>query len=294
MAPPPTRRTRSDRLTRIGLAAHPLSDIYHLLLNWSWTRILACIAALYAVANAVFAGIYMLDRGGIENARPDSFVDHFFFSVQTMATIGYGQMVPKSGFANALVAVEALFGLVGLAMATGLMFAKFSRPTARVVFSKVAVVSLRDRVPSLMLRLANERSVGLVEATMRLILARDEVTAEGEKTRRFHTLDLVRSQTSVFAMTWTTIHPITEKSQLFGETPESLRAKDAELVATVIGIDGMTGDTVHARHVYVASEILFGKRFVDIMKTTPDGDGIIDFRNFHDVMDVVESTAAQK
>jgi inward rectifier potassium channel len=286
MAPSAPRRTRSDRVTRIGLEAHPLSDIYHRLLTSSWALVLAMIAGLYGAANAAFALAYLLDRGGIENARPGSFVDHFFFSVQTMATIGYGQMVPKSAFANALVTIEALFGLVGLAMATGLMFAKFSRPTARVVFSRVAVVSHRDRVPSLMLRLANERSVGLVEATMRLILARDEKTAEGERIRRFHTLDLVRSHTSIFAMTWTTIHPITEKSPLFGETMESLVAKDAELVATVVGIDGTTGDNVHARYTYIASEILFGKRFVDIIRTSPDGNGIIDFRNFHDVVDV--------
>jgi inward rectifier potassium channel len=288
MDPPKPRRTRADRITRIGLAAHPLSDIYHQLLTCSWTLLLAGIAGLYVFANAIFALAYYLDRGGIENARPDSYVDHFFFSVQTMATIGYGQMVPHSAFANVLVTIEALFGLVGLAMATGLMFAKFSRPTARVVFSKVAVVTLRDRVPSLMLRLANERSVGLVEATMRLILARDEDTAEGERIRRFHTLDLVRSHTAIFAMTWTTIHPIKETSPLFGETTDSLISKDAELVATVVGTDGMTGDTVHARYTYIASEILFDRRFVDIIRTTPDGNGVIDFRKFHDTVDVVD------
>jgi len=145
---------------RIGVRRHPLTDLYHLLLTSPWWALFGLIVASYLVANAAFAALFWLDEGGVENVRPGNFADAYFFSVQTMATIGYGKMVPVSTFANAVVAVEALFGLVSLALATGLMFAKFSQPKARVLFSRFAVVTQRDGVRSLMVRLANKRGPG--------------------------------------------------------------------------------------------------------------------------------------
>ncbi len=152
---------------------------------------------VFVVANALFAVVYMLDKG-IENARPGSFADAFFFSVQTMATIGYGKMDPDTFLAEVMVSIEALIGLVGLAMTTGLVFAKFSRPTARVRFSRVALVSNRDGVPSLQFRMANLRANRIVDVSARVVFARQERTLEGEEMRRFYDLKLQRDRNAIF------------------------------------------------------------------------------------------------
>jgi inward rectifier potassium channel len=267
---------------KIGAARRPLHDLYHFLLTSPWWALFALMLAGYLGANAVFALVY-LAGGGIENAQPGSFRDAYFFSVQTMATIGYGKMAPVSTFANMLVALEAAFGLVLFALATGLMFAKFSQPRARVLFSQDAVVSVRDGKRSLMVRIANERATGLVEAQIRLVVVRDETTSEGEAVRRFHTLPLARSSSAVFALSWTVIHPIDESSPLYGETPESLAKSRTDIVASLVGIEEATGQTVHARHAWKGQEIRFEHRFADVLVRTPDGRPALDYNRFHDV-----------
>ena len=166
-----------------------LGDLYHLLVDSPWPRLLGIIATLFLIVNALFAFAYLAGGDGIENARPGSFIDAFFFSVQTMGTIGYGRLAPGTVWSNLLVTVEVITGVLGLAMVTGLVFAKFSRPTARVVFSQRAVVTPHDGVPSLMFRMANARGNRIVEARVRAVLARDETTAEGETMRRFHDVE---------------------------------------------------------------------------------------------------------
>lgn len=262
-----------------------MTDIYHFLLTSPWWVLFGLMLLSYMGANALFALVYLLG-GGVENARPGSFADAYFFSVQTMATIGYGKMTPESVLANVVVTVEALFGLVGLALATGLMFSKFSQPRARVIFSKHAVVSVRDGVHSLMVRLANERRTGLVEAQLRVVLVRDEITIEGESVRRFHTLALTRLSNAVFALSWTAIHPIDETSPLYGETPASLERSRADLVASLVGIEEATAQTVHARFAWKSTEILFGYRFADILVHLPDGRRALDYTLFDDVQPV--------
>jgi inward rectifier potassium channel len=283
---PPARlieRSGRSSVVRVGLERGRFADLYHSLLVSSWPRLIGVIFLLYLVANALFAGLYLLVPGSIEHAQPGSIVDAFFFSVQTMATIGYGKMVPSGLFANALVAVEALLGLLGLAMVTGLLFAKFSRPTARVLWSRVATVGPRQGVPALMFRMANERPNQIVEAQLRVVLARDEVTLEGEPLRRFYDLALVRERTAIFALTWTAIHPIVPESPLHGATAESLRAINAELVCSLIGIDETFSQTVHARYSYVADDLVWGVRFVDILSVGADGRRTIDYSRFHEV-----------
>jgi inward rectifier potassium channel len=269
---------------RIGVPPRPLTDdLYHHFMTASWRAVFASILAAYLGTNALFALFYAVS-GGIENARPGNFEDAYFFSVQTMATIGYGRMVPTSTTANAAVAFEALFGLVSLALATGLMFAKFSQPRARVIFSRFAVVNVRDGVKSLMVRLANERTTGLVEAQLRIVFVRDERTVEGEPVRRFHTLPLTRSSNAVFALSWTAVHPIDEASPLYGETAESLEASHANVVASLIGIEEATAQTVHVRHSWDPEEVLFGHRFADILVFREDGRRALDYTRFHDVV----------
>lgn len=272
---------------KLGVARRPLADAYHYLLTSPWWVLFAIILVAYLASNAVFATIYVLD-GGIDNAQPGSFRDAYFFSVQTMATIGYGRMVPTSTLSNVVVTVEALYGLVTVALATGLMFAKFSQPRARVVFSRYALIGVRDGVLSVIVRLGNERATGLVEAQLRLVLLRDEKTVEGEEVRRFHTLPLTRASSAVFALSWTAVHPIDASSPLFGATPESLKATQAQLVASLVGIEEATAQTVHARHAWSSEYILFGHRFQDILVKLPDGGRAIDYAQFHTVVPVVQ------
>ncbi|MGH7918217.1 MAG: ion channel, partial [Candidatus Binataceae bacterium] len=168
-----------------GVKRAYLTDLYHFCLTARWSLLLSLMAASFAIANAIFAALYLLD-GGIEHARPGSFADVFFFSVETMATIGYGKMSPVTFVANVLMSIEALVGLTGLAVVTGLIFAKFSRPTARVRFSRRVVVAIRDGVPCMMFRMANVRANQIVEAQVHIVLSRQESTSEGESVRRFY------------------------------------------------------------------------------------------------------------
>ncbi len=281
----PWPRPVAERIVRPPGSRRPLGDLYHFLLTSTWPQLLGLIVLLYLTSNALFAAVYLLAGDGIENARPGSFADAFFFSVQTMATIGYGRLVPRSALVNVLVTVEAFVGLLGLALVTGLIFAKFSRPTARVLFSRRAVVGPRDGVPCLMFRMANERGNEIVEAQVHVVLARNETTAEGESVRRFHDLELSRRQNAIFAFSWTAIHPITERSPLHGATPASLAATEADIVVSLIGLDEAFSQTVHARYSYSAAEIVWGGRFADILIPLPDGRRRIDYARFHDVVE---------
>lgn len=270
-------------VVRKGLSHSHWRDPYHLLLTVSWSKFLALTVASYVATNTLFALLYLAGGDSIKNARPGSFLDAFFFSVQTMATIGYGAMYPQTNYANLLVSLEALVGLLGVAMATGLMFARFSRPTARVIFSRVAVIAPHNGLPCLMLRVANERRNQILEAQMGLSLLRDEITMEGHYIRRFYDLKLVRSQTRIFALSWIVMHVIDENSPLYGETPESLAEANADIMATLMGIDETVSQTVHARRYYLTDDILWNMRFVDIFVKKPDGRRLLDFTRFHEI-----------
>jgi inward rectifier potassium channel len=257
-------------------------DFYHHLMTASWPYLLFLIAAVFFVTNCLFALAYMLD-GGVENARPGSFADVFFFSVQTMATIGYGKLVPATLIANILMSVEALTGLVSLALVTGLIFAKFSRPTARVRFTNNAVVSMRDGVPSVMFRMANVRGNQIVEAQIHVVFARQERTVEGEDVRRFYDLELMRYRNALFALSWTVIHPIGESSPFYGADLDALAAAKVSLVVSLTGLDETFSQTVHARHEYLFDDIIWGGRFVDILERAPSGQLAINYDRFDGV-----------
>lgn len=261
------------------------NDIYHFLVRGSWTRVLLTLSGTFLALNAIFGTIYML-VGGIAGAREGSFVDAFFFSVQTLATIGYGVMNPQTIPAHMIVTVEVMIGMIGMAMATGLVFAKFSRPKARLLFSKHAVISVRDGVETLMFRVANERQNHVVEATMRVVLLRSEKTLEGESIRRLYDLPLVRSTSPAFILTWTAMHQIIPGSPLYGETPESMKAKNGEILVTLLGVDEAVSQTIHGRHSYTADEIHWGMRLADLLNMRPDGVREIDYSRFHDIVPV--------
>jgi inward rectifier potassium channel len=277
---------REEGILRQGIDQAWYEDLYHRALTISWPRFFISSALAFLATNAVFALLYLAQRGAVAGARPGDFGDAFFFSVQTIATIGYGQMWPATRYANVLVTAEVLLGMLTIALVTGLAFTRFSRPTARVLFSRVAVVGPVNGEPMLSLRLANERRNQVVQAEVTLSLLRDEVTAEGYFLRRFYDLKLVRARTPVFALTFVAMHPLDRDSPLREATPQSLAAAQAEIVVTLTGIDETLSQTIHARASYVAEEILFNRRFADIFGATPDGRRAIDYARFHDTVPV--------
>lgn len=269
------------RVVRLGDRMRLREDVYHLLLtvHWGWFWLL--VLGGYVVANLVFATLYWLDPGGVANAQPGSFWDAFFFSVQTIATIGYGAMYPVSRFAQALTAIEALVGLVGLSAATSLMFARFSRPSARVLFSKVLVITPHHGQPTLMFRMANRRHNQILEARVKVALSEDQITPEGMPLRKLEPLKLIRSESPLFALSWTVMHVIDEASPLWGRSIDLLAATDALFIVSMTGLDEQMGQTVHARHLYSVTDLYKDHRFKDIISRDRDGAIRIDYGQFH-------------
>ena len=204
------------------------TDFYHGVLTSGWPVFILQLGLLFATVNLIFAVLYLADPGGITNAEPGNFADAFFFSIQVLGA-GSGDMVPKDFYTDAVVSVESFFGILTIAIFAGLMFARFSRPVSRVVFSKVAVVTLFDGVPTLMFRAANQRGNSILDASVTVSLARQYVTLEGVEMRRFQELRLLRSSNPLFALSWTVMHPIESDSPLYGLTPEQMSAQEMEI-----------------------------------------------------------------
>ena len=259
-------------------------DPYHLLLTLPWSGFLAFIVLSYVAINSLFALLYLAGGDCIVNARPGSFLDKFFFSVQTLASIGYGAMYPKTLYANVMVTLEAMIGLLGVAVLTGLAFARFSRPTARVMFSRIAVIAPNEGIPALIFRTANQRRNQILEAQLKVYLMRDEVRVDGQFMRRIYDLRLLRDQSPGFMLSWLAVHPIDEDSPLYGISAESLIQTNASIVISLSGIDETVSQVVHARHTYAASEIVWNSQFVDIIRHTADGHRYIDYNYFHEVL----------
>jgi inward rectifier potassium channel len=265
----------------VGLRRSTLSDVYYFLIAAKWRVVLAIYGGAYLLANALFALAYTW-TGGVANARPGSFADAFFFSAETLGTIGYGVMAPHSFPAHMVATVENMVGLLGLATFTGITFAKFSRPKARVIFSDVATVAPRNGQLTLSFRVANERVNHVVQARLQLTLVRSEVTTEGERFRRMVDLPLARSESPAFVLTWLALHPIDEKSPLHGVTPEAFADGKMEILVIFTGWDETLAQTIYARQSYVGSELRWNHRFRDVIRLAPDGSREIDYARFHE------------
>jgi inward rectifier potassium channel len=277
-------RLGTMRLPYIGLPRDGWRDAYHYLLTMPIGAFIAVMATAYLAINALFGFLYWLDPGGLAGARPGNFADAFFFSVETFGTIGYGAVAPKSLYCNLIMTVEAFIGLFNLAIATGLLFARISRPTARIMFSRIAVISPLDGVPTLSFRAANRRRNLVVEAEVSVTLVRDVLVAGQGLMRRFYDLPVVRSRSPLFFMTWQVMHPVTESSPLYGETQASLLAAQAEILVVMKGIDETFVSTIHARTSYRPDELVWGRGLADIFTADEHGRRAIDFRRFHDVV----------
>jgi inward rectifier potassium channel len=269
-------------VTVIGAPRQTLRDVYHLFLRARWPVALSAIVGVWLLINAAFAGLY-LAIGGVTGAQPRSFWDAFCFSVQTMGTIGYGSMYPTSVAANVVMVAESVTSLVVTAVATGLVFAKFSRSTARVAFSRHAVIGPMEGVPTLMVRVGNERANNILEATIRMVYLRTERLREGTTFYRMLDLKLSRERSPAVARSWTVLHPIDEDSPLFGLTPEELARQEGEILVTLVGTDDTSLQPVHARRRYLDREIVWGARHADVLSEDGDGNLLLDIRKFHDI-----------
>lgn len=262
----------SFNVVREGL--HPFSSLslYHWLLTISWPNFIGFIAGSYVVVNALFAFAFLLCGPGALQSSSGSFTGQpfyraFFFSVDSFATIGYGNIIPVGVAANTLVAIEALLNILGIALATGVIFARFSRPSAKIIYSRNAIVApYRDRT-ALEFRIANARSSQLIEVQVQVILTKIEHIG-GSAVRKFYDLDLERHRVVFFALSWTVVHPIDSNSPMWGLTHKDLADADAEFLVLLIGIDETVSQTVHSRSSYKADEVVWGAKFANMFLRT--------------------------
>jgi inward rectifier potassium channel len=276
-------RLGTRKIVTEGIVRPLFHDLFHHFMTVSWPRLFATLAAFFLVFDVLFGLLYYLVPGCIANLSPPGFAGDFFFSVETLATVGYGDMHPQTFYGHSVAMIEIFVGLMSLALITGLMFARFSRPRARFLFSRNAVVRPIDGKLALLFRTANERQNVVQDASARLSLLRDDVTAEGYRIRRIVDLPLLRSQFPLFALGWTIMHVIDEASPLRGETPESLGNSQTVFVLSLSGTDENTGQTLMARGEYASADIRWNSTFHDILEQAPDGTIHIDYSKFHDI-----------
>ena len=267
---------------RLGAPRNWSRDLYHLMIGMPWIYFVPLLGLVFFTLNIGFACVYWLHGNGIQGAHPGSFSDCFFFSVQTLATIGYGVMAPKGLFGNFMVCIEAYVGLMSFAMMSGLAFAKFSVPQSRVIFSRCMIMGQRDGLPALMFRMANARGNQIMEVRVNLTLALDQVTQEGERLRRLVRLPLVVPESPIFALSFLATHLVDEKSPLHGLTQQQMEERNCEFIVTFSGIDDTLGQTVNGRTAYSADDVRWGHRFADTIETDPSGLVTLDLTHFHD------------
>ena len=277
------KREKRPSFEIVGLDRKRFGDVYHVLLTISWRRFFLQAIALYLAINLVFGLLFWLQPGGVAGARPGSFSDAFFFSVQTLGTIGYGVLSPHSLYAHLLVTAEAFISIALTAVSTGVIFARISRPTARVLFSRIAVVTRINGAETLLLRAANVRVNQILEAEVTLSLAKQGVSAEGVHYRRFFDLKTLRSRSPLFALSWSIMHVIDEDSPLYQATSDTLEADEAEIIVVLSGVDETFAQRIHTRYSYVPADIVFGRRLADVISKTDDGGRRIDYALFHEL-----------
>lgn len=299
---PPKRRRRLRRRAQIvkvgdrsivasGLEAPFFGDLYYHAMRASWPIFFGAYACVFVFVNVLFAVLYSLDRNGIANVRPGSFKDLFFFSTETLGTVGYGDFHPQTDYAHFIATIETFVGFSLLAVVTGLVFSRFSRPQARLIFAQSLVVGPHDGKTCLMVRFANQRGNMIAEATAKLWVVLRYKTAEGLAYRRFHELLLERSQNPVFVLSWTLFHAIDDSSPLFGMGHDELEEADAIFVVTFSGLDEAAYQNVNGRQMFSHRAIRWGHRYADVLGTTPEGVARIDYAKFSDTVLVREHRA---
>ncbi len=280
---PVSVRAGQVEFVKVGTDHWRWRDVYRWLLGLSWPRFAAFAATLYVGLNLFFAGLYSFQQNSIAGSTGGHrFFDCFFFSVQTLATVGYGHMYPQTLYGHIVTTIEIMSGLFLLAVMTGLIFVRFSRPFARVMFSNSIVVAPLNGKPTLMVRIGNENQHSMVEAEFRIMFSRDEPLLEGGDFRHFYVLKLHFDRLTVFPAALTLRHTIDETSPLFGATPESLESSRVLFIVSVVGIDPVIAAAVQTQKDYSWRDVQFGYRFVEIYTEHGGGRLTVDYGRLHD------------
>jgi inward rectifier potassium channel len=283
---PITIRVGHREFVKLNATKHDWRDIYHFILTLSWPQFSGLVLGIYVFINLCFATLYVLGGRCISGLAPGSFSDAFFFSVETLATVGYGHAFPDTLYGHCVATLEIMVGLFGLAVMTGLIFVRFSRPTARIKFSDIAVVAPFNGVPTLMIRLANLRHHPMVEAEFRLLFMRSELTKEGEEVRRFYPLRLQFDHLINFPAALTIRHVIDETSPLFGLTPQDLKLADSRMLASIVCVDPVIQAPIQSQTEYLLEQIAWNRRFAEIYTEDHLGRYTVDYSKFHDTIDL--------
>ncbi len=283
---PITVRAGHREFVKLNATKYDWRDIYHLILTLSWPQFASVVLGIWVLINLCFATLYVLGGQSIAGLRLGSFSDAFFFSVETLATVGYGHAYPDTFYGHCVATLEIMVGLFGLAVMTGLIFVRFSRPTARIMFSDVAVVAPFDGLPTLMLRLANLRHHEMVDAEFRLLFMRSELTKEGEEVRRFYPLRLQFDHLISFPAALTLRHVIDEASPLSGLTQQDLKLADSRMLASVVCVDPVIQAPVQSQTEYLHEQIAWNRRFAEIYTEDSVGRYTVDYSKFHDTIDI--------
>jgi inward rectifier potassium channel len=265
-----------------GLDRAPLTDFYHNAMIASWPMFFGALAAVFVALNLLFAFVYLLGEGPVANARPGNLADLFFFSVETTSTVGYGDMHPQTFFGHVVATVENFTGMVLFAVMTGLTFARFARPRARLVFARNPVIVDHDGAPTLIVRLANARASFITEARAKMWVLRPKLTAEGRRLVTFDPLRLVKSENPALALSWTLFHPIDDESPLHELDVEALSQSEMNFIVSVSGFDETAGQIVRARHTFAAVDVRPGHEFVDIVSLDDQGVRHVDYAKIHE------------
>jgi inward rectifier potassium channel len=268
-----------------GLRLNFWADISHRCMTASWPAFIGGAALIFVAFNAVFAVFYWIGDQPISNVPGSAYIDYLYFSIETLSTAGYGDMHPQTHYGHFIATVELFTGIFSMSLMTGLIFARFSRPNARLLFADNPVISNHEGEPTLMVRFANERHNIIGNATAKLWLLRNVVSKEGQSLRRFFELPLVRNEHPALALSWTLYHVLDEKSPLYGLDENDYGAFKVSLVVVVTGYDVVAAQTIHARRSYDHTDIRFGQRYADILDTSADGRLRIDYGKFHETLD---------
>jgi inward rectifier potassium channel len=266
-----------------GLADGFWTDLYHRSMMVYWPTFFGVAAAIFVVLNSVFAFVYWLGNEPVANVAGNEPLGLFYFSVETLATVGYGDMHPQTAYGHFIATIEIFTGMCFLAVMTGLIFARFSRPRARFIFAKNPVVTIHEGQPTLMIRIANERNNTISQAMARLWLIRMETTAEGTQFRRYYELLLNRNEHPMFMLSWSIFHIIDETSPLYRMTPAELATTDAALTLNVSGVDDNSAQYLYARKLYSHQDIRWNYRYRDITSFSSEGMMVIDYTVFHEI-----------
>jgi inward rectifier potassium channel len=279
--PPPRVELSGLSAVKVGVSRFTLDDPYYLVLSMRWATFLVAVVGMFLVANLMFATLYWLAPDAVSNVRHGNFLDAFFFSVETLATVGYGVMTPATTYGHAVATAEIFVGMFLTALVTGAFFARFARPQPRLLFSDKAVVAPYEGGRALMLRIASRRLQGISEVSARIVYLREHVVGE-TRFRRFNELALVRSNLPVLSLSWTLIHPINEQSPLWNLTPERIEAEAPTLMVSVTGFDESISAPITDRKTYRAADVRLGHTFVDIIRDLPNGFIELDITRIHD------------